>query len=193
MWSSNAKGPKLPGVEQHPDGRVSFTLTDEEKAHIDRFFQMISDGNQDTEEGSWYIRSDFQQPAIAWQLMDYALSQVRLTELADKDRVDKTLCLHKALAAAMKAGSIHPLPIYMFDTGCIFERLGATDSARDMFRLFLESQRNYKVSDTDAFIPRLPLFYKGPVEVVCDPSASELLPAQHDVEAAIRYAKERVS
>lgn len=182
--------PKLPGLEHHPDGRVSFTITDEEKAHVDRFFQMMADSNQDTEEGKWYMRSDLQQAAVAWQLMDYALSQVRLTEVADKDKVDKHSCLHKALAAALKAHSLHPLPIYLFDTGCIFERLEAPDSARDFFGLFLDAQRNYKASEADAFIPRLPLFYKSGIEAVCDPSASEFIPAQHDVGAAVRYAEE---
>lgn len=169
MWPFT-KTRKLPGVEQHPDGKVSFTLTDEEKAHVDEFFRMMVDSNEDTEEGAWYIRSDAKEAVTAWQLIDYARSQVVLAELADEGRVDKTLCLHKALAAAMKAGSIHPLPIYMFDTGCIFEMLEATAEARDMFRLFLESQRNFKGSDVDKFFL-----------------------AQRDIEAAVRSAQERIS
>lgn len=165
MWPF-PKTPKLPGVEQQPDGRISFTLTDEEKAHINGFFRMMVNPNEGTGEGKWYIRSDAEEAITASQLIDYAKLQVKFADIGE---ADKTLCLHKALAAAMKAASIHPLPIYMFDTGCIFEMLEAPDSARDMFRSFLESQRNYKASEVDEFYLRL-----------------------RDIEAAVRYAEERI-
>jgi len=58
--------------------------------------------------------------------------------MADQGVVDEDLCFRKALAAATKAYSLHSLPIYMFDMGCIFEMLGDTTSAQGAFRSFLE-------------------------------------------------------
>ena len=90
--------------------------------------------------------------------------------MADQGVVDEDLCFRKALAAATKAYSLHSLPIYMFDMGCIFEMLGDTTSAQDAFRSFLESQRKFVPSDVD----RITL-------------------AQRDVDAALSEARDRLS
>ncbi len=171
VWPFGKKR-ELPGVEQQPDGRISFTLTDEEKAYIDGFLDMIAKeahaSSQETkEEGAWYVPADFKDAAAAWQLIDYAKLQVKL---ADADEADKELCFRKALAAAAKAYRFHPLPIYLFDVGCILDMLGDPDSAQISFRSFLELQRDFKVSELDK------IFLK-----------------QRNVESALRQARERVA
>lgn len=168
MWPFPKKS-KLPGVEQHSNGQISFTFTDEEEAEVNRFSQMMKGASQETEQGTWYIHPDAHKAMTAWALIGYAQSQVTLAEMADKGVVDEDLCFRKALAAATKAYSLHSLPIYMFDMGCIFEMLGNTASARGAFRSFLESQRTFKPSDVD----RITLQHR-------------------DVEAAVREALDRL-
>lgn len=148
MWPFK-KRLTLPGVEQHPNGQVSFTLTDEEQGEVDRFFRMMAESGQKDEQSTWYIHPDAHRAMTAWALIGYAQSQVGSAEIADKGGVDKDLCFRKALAAATKAYSLHSLPIYMFDMGCIFEMLGDTASAHHAFTSFLESQRKFMPSDVD--------------------------------------------
>jgi hypothetical protein len=169
MWPFSRKS-KLPGVEQHLNGQISFTLTDDEEAEVNRFFRMMKDSSQETEEGAWYIHPDAHKAMTAWALIGYAQKQVSLAEVADEGVVDRSSCFRKALAAATKAYSLHSLPIYMFDMGCIFEMLGDTTSAQGAFRSFLESQRKFVASDVD----RITL-------------------AQRDVEAAVSEAHNRLS
>lgn len=169
MWPFKKRS-KLPGVEQQPNGQVSFTLTAEEQAEVDSFFRMMKESSQKTEQGMCYIHPKAHKAMTAWALISYAQSQVTLAEMADKGVFDKDFCFRKALAAATKAYSLHSLPIYMFDMGCIFEMLGDSASARDAFRSFLESQRKFKPSDVD----RITL-------------------GQRDVEAAVREAHDRLS
>jgi hypothetical protein len=167
MWLFKNKS-KLPGVEQHPDVQISFTLTSEEEAEVNNFFQMLKDSSQETEQGELYIHPDAHKAMTAWALIGYAQNQVTLGEMADN--VDKDLCFRKALAAASKAYSLHSLPIYMFDMGCIFRMLGDTASAQNAFKSFLESHRKFKPSDVDNIALR-----------------------QRDVEAAVREASEGIS
>jgi hypothetical protein len=168
MWPF--KEIETPGVEQHQNGQVRFSLTDEEEAEVNRFFRMLKDSSQETEQGKWYIHPDAHKAMTAWALIGYAQSQVTLAEMADKGIVDRDLCFRKALAAASKAYSLHSLPVYLFDMGCIFEMLGETGSAQDAFKTFLESQRRFKPSDIDRITLR-----------------------QRDVDAAIREACQRIS
>jgi hypothetical protein len=168
VWPFDKKS-RLPGIEQHADGRVSFTFTDEEEAEVSNLFRMLKDSDRYTERDICYIHPDAEKAMTAWALVSYAQSQVILAEMADKGVVDRDLCFRKALAAAGKAYSLHSLPIYMFDMGCIFEMLGDTVSAQDAFRSFLESQRNFKPSGVDNIALR-----------------------QRDIEAAVREARERI-
>ena len=158
----------LPGIEQHTDGRVSCTFTEEEEHAVNRFFKAMKDPNEETGEGTWYIHPDAHRAMTAWALMDYARSQVSLAESAEEGLVNNDLCFRKALAAATKAYSLHALPIYVFDMGCILEMLGDADSARNAFRTFLEFHREFKASD----IAKLTLKFR-------------------DVDAAVREARER--
>jgi hypothetical protein len=168
MWPFKKRS-KLPGVEQYPNGQISFTLTDEEQAEINRFFRMMQESNQETEQGTLYIHPEAHKAMTAWALIGYAQSQVTLAEMAEKGVVDNDSCYRKALAAATKAYSLHPLPIYMFDMGCIFEMLGDTASALGAFRSFLESQRRFTPSDVDRITLK-----------------------QRDIEAAVREALDRL-
>jgi hypothetical protein len=168
MWPFSKKL-KLPGIEWDANGRISFTLTDEEEAEVNSFFRMLKESNQETEQGTWYIHPEAHKATTAWVLIGYARSQVILAETSDKGVVDKDLCFRKALAAASKAYSLHSLPIYMFDMGCIFEMLGDSASAQGAFRSFLESQPKFKANDVD-----------------------KIALSQRDVEAALREARERI-
>jgi len=169
MWHFKKRS-KLPGVDQHPNGQISLTLTDEEQAELDNFFRMMKESSQGIEQGTWYIHPEAHKAMTASALIGYAQSQVTLAEMADEGVVDKELCFRKALGAATKAYSFRSLPIYMFDMGCIFEMLGETASALDAFRSFLELQRAFKPSDVDMIVL-----------------------GQRDVDAAIIEAQERVS
>lgn len=153
MWPFPKKS-NLLGVEQHSNGQISFTLTEEEEAEVNRFFQMMKGTSQKAEQGTWYIHPDAHKAMTAWALIGYAQSQVTLAEMADKSVVDKDLCFRKAVAAASKAYSLHSLPIYLFDMGCIFEMLGDTASALGSFRSFLELQRKFTPSDVDRITPK---------------------------------------
>jgi hypothetical protein len=146
MWPFKQKT-TLPGVERQPNGPISFTLTDEEQDEVSSFFRVLNDPNQQ-ETGEMYIHPDAHKAMTALALIGYVKHQVILSETYT-DRIDKDLCIRKALAAAMKAHSFHSVPIYMFDMGCIFEILGDTPSAQEAFRSFLELQRVFQPSDVD--------------------------------------------
>lgn len=148
MWFFKKRS-KLPGVKQQPNGQVSFTLTDEEQAEVSSFFRMMNESSQKNEQGTWYIHPKAHRAMTAWALIGYARSQVTSAEMADEGVIDKDVCYRKALAAAGKAYSLHSLPIYMFDMGCILEMLGDTASARDAFRSFLELHQKFTPSDVD--------------------------------------------
>lgn len=145
MWPFKKKS-ELPGVEQHPSGEVSFTLTDEEQAEVSSFFRAMESGQD--EEGTLYIHPEAHKAMTALALIGYAKQQVMLSGTG-VDGVGKDHCNRKALAAAMKAYSFHSVPIYMFDMGCIFDMLGKKTSAAEAFRSFLESQKIFKPSDVD--------------------------------------------
>jgi len=109
MWFKRKQ--RLPGIHQHRSGQVSFTLTGEEQAEIDSLFRMMQESGEGTELRTWYIHPEAHKAMTAWALISYARSQVTLTGMADEAVVDKDLCFRKALAAASKAFSLHPLPI----------------------------------------------------------------------------------
>lgn len=149
MWPFTRKR-ELPGMHLEGDGRVLLTMTDEEKAEVRSLFAMIKGPNGG--EGAWAIRDDFRYAMTAWALVSYSRSQVLLSDAADRGRVDRSLCLRKALAAATKAYSLHPLPIYMFDVGCLLEMLGETQSARNAFRTFLDRQSRFTPASADSSV-----------------------------------------
>jgi hypothetical protein len=82
MWPFN-KASKLPGVEQQPNGQISFTLTAEEQAEVDSFFRLMKESSQETEKGTWYIHPDAQKAMTARALIGYAQSQVASAEIVD--------------------------------------------------------------------------------------------------------------
>src|ERR1035441_9895271 len=129
----------------------------------------MKESSQENEQGTWYIHPDAHKAMTAWSLIGYARTQVTSAEMADKGAVDKDLCFRKALAAATKAYSLHHLPIYMFDMGCIFEMVRDTASAQSAFRSFVESQRKFTPSDVDRITLK-----------------------QRDIEAAVREALDRL-
>jgi hypothetical protein len=96
MWPFSKKS-RLPGVEQHPNGQISFTLTDEEEAEVNRVFQMTKDSRQETEQGTWYIHPDAHKAMTAWALIGYAQSQVTLADMANENVVDENLCFSQGL------------------------------------------------------------------------------------------------
>lgn len=168
MWPFT-KRRKLPGIEQDANGQLRCTLTDEEEAEVNNFFRMLNDSSDQSGQGTWYIHPAAHKAMTAWALIGYAQRQVTLAEMADKGVVDGDLCFRKALAAATKAYSLHPLPIYMFDMGCLFEMLGDKVSADNAFRSFLESHRKFKPTAVD-----------------------EITLKNRDVEAAVREARDRI-
>lgn len=169
MWPFD-KHSNLPGIEEHQDGQLIFTLTDEEKAEINGFSQILKDSSGETEQGTWYIRRDAHKAFTALALSSYGRSQMRVAEIAGKDTANRDLHLRNALAATSKAYSFHSLPIYMFDIGCILGMLGDTTSAQDAYKLFLESEQKFVPSDEDTVVLK-----------------------QRDMGAALREARARIS
>lgn len=136
----------LPSLSRDSDGRLKFTLTSEEKEEIESIFAIAKDENV-------VIRRDYAEAAekavIAQALALYAKREVELAETCEPDgRLD---ALRKALASIVKASTFHPLPIYTFDLGCIFEFLGEEDTAAKCFREFLQSAEHFTPNEVDAF------------------------------------------
>jgi hypothetical protein len=52
MWPFKRRNRKLPGVEQHSNGEISFTLTDEEEVEVNDFFRMLKGSTQEGEQGA---------------------------------------------------------------------------------------------------------------------------------------------
>jgi hypothetical protein len=149
MWPFK-KRLELPGIEWGADGQITWTLTDEEEVEIRELFAMLVE----SEGEGCYIGVDTHKAMTAWGLLSYAQHQVMRADRADSGTVERNICFRKALAAATKAYSSHPLPIYMFDIGCILEMLGDEASARDAFRSFLESYQNFEPADVDEIAMR---------------------------------------
>lgn len=163
MWPFNSKL-ELPGIRREPDGQLSFTLTPEEEAKVQRFFDAMKSASED--EGEPYIHPKAHRAMTAWALIGYSQSEVFRAESAEPDVLSPDACVRRALAAATKAYSLHSLPIYMFDMGCMFEMLGENSSANAAFSQFLELQQNFEPSDVDKLVLR-----------------------QRDIEAAVRHAR----
>lgn len=163
MWPFSSKR-DLPGIKRESNGELSFTLTAEEEAEVQRFFSAMKTASED--EGELYIHPDAHRAMTAWALIGYSQSEVFRAENADPGVLSPDECISKALAAVTKAYSLHPLPIYMFDMGCIFEMCGEKSSAESAFSKFLELQRQFRPSDVDKIVLQ-----------------------QRDIEEAVRYAR----
>jgi hypothetical protein len=147
MWPFGKKL-KLPGIEQKSNGEIEFTLTDEEEAEVNDFNKMLQESGQELVAGDLLLHPDAVKAMTAWALGGYARRQVKLAE----ESVAGKLRLNKALAATMKAYSLHPLPIYMFDMGCVHALLGNTTLERNAFKIFLDSQATVKPSRLDSIV-----------------------------------------
>jgi hypothetical protein len=110
VWPFKKKERHLPGFKQHADGQVSFTLTEEEETAIRRFFSMMKSSG---DKGELYIHPEAHKAMTAWALIGYSQDQVWRAGNAPSN--NQQSCFQNALGSAMKAYSIHPLPIYMFD------------------------------------------------------------------------------
>lgn len=142
MWPFK-KDRGLPGGKREVDGQISFTLTDEEDAAIRRFFSIMKGTGG---EGELYIHPEAHRAMTAWALIGYAQDQVCR---AENPAQNPEGFVQKALASAMKAYSLHPLPIYMFDMGCLFRMLDDEASARDSFQTFLRANQTFKPTESD--------------------------------------------
>jgi hypothetical protein len=165
MWPFK-KDWSVPGFKREPDGRISFKLTEDEEAEVRNFFAAVR--NPEESDGDWYIHPEAKRAMTAWALIGYSRSQVSLAEIGAPN-ANRYEFLQKALAAATKAYSLHPLPIYMFDMGSLFEMLGDRASARDAFENFLDAHCRFNPSDLDSMILK-----------------------NRDVDAAVREARKSV-
>jgi hypothetical protein len=149
MWPFSRKR-DLPGINREADGRISFTFTDEEEAEVHKSFASMKGPEEG--QGEWYIHPEAHKALTAWALIGYSQTQVWRAERDGVGRLDRRACIERALAAAGKAYALHPLPIYMFDMGCLLEMLGETPSARDAYERFLKAQRNFHATELDNII-----------------------------------------
>lgn len=142
MWPFR-KGHKRPRIKTNKEGNPYLELTEEEKQAIDDTLKQF--------EGYGIRRDcydDMINGATASALANYARDQVTMSETATRKK-NRLILLDKAIAAITKAYSFYELPIYVYDLACFMEMAGRNDLARNVYRLFLDKQVEYKPRETD--------------------------------------------
>lgn len=168
MWPFERRQ-DLPGIEWDAEGEIIWAFTDEEEAEVQGIFSNLEEVGEQRGKGGLHIHADAHKAMTAWALVSYAKAQVFRGESQDSDAVSQELCLRKALAALSKAYLVHPLPIHMFDVGCLLEMLQENASARNAFKSFLEMHQSFKPSAIDEYVLK-----------------------HRDIEAAVREARQRL-
>ena len=139
MWPFSGI-PDLPGIAWGSDGTSEWALTDEEKYEVRGIFRTLDDFKEEMQGTDRDVRPEAEKAMTAWALVGYAKGLVERAESEGSNPADRDASLRKALAALAKAYIFHPLPIYMFDIGCLLETLGEKAPALDAFNSFLEMQ-----------------------------------------------------
>ena len=142
MWPFR-KGHKRPRIKRDKEGNPYLELTEEEKRAIEDTLKQF--------EGHGIHRDyydDIISGATAFALANYATEQVIISETAAR-KEDRLVLLDKAIAAITKAYSFYELPIYIYDLACFMEMADRNDLARNVYRLFLDKQAEYKPRQMD--------------------------------------------
>jgi hypothetical protein len=147
IWPFN-KGKRIPGVTVKSDSLAHLELTQEEKAAVKRHLDLlraIMDQHKPAgqSEGEWAIPKEELDCFVAVGLWEYAEDNI-LALLMAKSLEERTSRLDKAFAAVMKAYSICPVPILMYDAAWLTEMLDKPNNAADSFRAFLVAQEQFQ-------------------------------------------------
>jgi hypothetical protein len=148
MWPFSDKL-KLPGVKEHADGTVEFTLTDEEHRKLAKTVDLFKGASVDVDTAQRIDGTN----AVA--LSHYAkqlltpYDRMSLPEYKAKwPDVKKTLV--KAVAAVWKATNLCPLPVFIFHRARYMAMLGRDAESRMLFSEFLVAQSSFssdRISD----------------------------------------------
>jgi len=133
MWPFRRSNNKL-GFTRDREGNLTVELTTDEQAEARKTFQMFEGYSVHKS-----VAEIFERGLTAFALANYAKSQAIASQFTS-NTVETQGLLEKAVAAILKACSIHELPIYLYDSGCLFEMLGKGQAATDMFHNFVRSQ-----------------------------------------------------
>lgn len=117
---------RLRGFFRDKSGEWVFEFTPEEQREIENTVEAL-EGYVINPQYADEVRCGW----IARGLSNYAVS----CALSD---------VESALSAALKAYSVYPLPIYLYDSACSFEKMGRASEAADLFRKFLASQTTFQ-------------------------------------------------
>ncbi|MFC1583106.1 hypothetical protein ACFL4U_00340 [Candidatus Neomarinimicrobiota bacterium] len=117
------------GLKSSKSSSGSFEFTEEEENEINHTFKMF--------EG-YQIKEELVDGLVSVALSLYALDLVRHGSDSEETSIEK------AGASTVKAYSVYPLPIYLFDLAVITELTGNLELAEDLFNKFLKSHSEYK-------------------------------------------------
>jgi len=140
MWPFSKK----PKVKRTEPGRVALDITEEEQQEINKLFDSLKDYRVHPE-----FADKMTHGVTARGLAKYAADQIMMAELASQTN-SREERIKKALVAISKAYSIYSLPIYLYDLACCLEiEVDGHDEAKNMFKLFLKRQHEYKADQLD--------------------------------------------
>lgn len=133
----------LPGFSRDRKGIYTFTLTDEEQTEINKQFDLFKD---------FYVHPSaaerLRKGVMARGLTYYAQHQIMISGF-EKQESDKKLLIEKAMAAALKAYSLYPLPIYLYDLASFTEMARDVTAAKEAFKKYLNAQSSFKPDQID--------------------------------------------
>lgn len=149
MWPFSKKA-RFPGVIEHSDGTIAFSLSEDEAEAADRGLSNFRDV---------LLHPDYAEKVrdgwTAVALSHYAQNLVALhcnpsTEAEyKKNRVSIEQELRKAVAAVWKAYGLSQLPIYLYHRARYLKLLGMTADSQRLFALFLRRQRTFSPDKVD--------------------------------------------
>jgi hypothetical protein len=152
MWPLS-KQRSYPGVQQHPDGTITFSLTEEEAREADLALNAF-EGLLIHPEAAERIRNG----TIAAALSRYAKNLVsahcidisKSEYMANRSIIEKMI--EKAVAAEWKASSLCPLPIFLYHRASFLQMLGMRKEAKELFVSFVRQQAAFKMDHVDTVL-----------------------------------------
>jgi|SRR5271157_149843 len=149
MWPLSRQH-SYPGVQEHPNGEITFSLTEEEARESDQALKAF-EGLLVHPEAAERIRDG----TIAVALSRYAKNLVTthcvgITESEYRaNRRAFEAAIEKAVAAEWKASSLCPLPIFLYHRASFLQMLGMKTQAKELFASFLRRHSEFKMDQVD--------------------------------------------
>jgi len=149
MWPLSRQR-SYPGVQEHANGKITFSLTEEEARESDQALKAFA-GLLVHPEAAERIRDG----TIAVALSHYAKNLVNthcvgITESEYRaNRVVIEAVIEKAVASEWKASSLCPLPVFIYHRACFLQMLGMKGQAKELFASFLRRHSEFKMDQVD--------------------------------------------